>query len=171
MLGEILARRSVRKYTGEVVAEDSLEQIVLAGLSAPSGRSLRPVHLFVVRDLETVHALAACRQGASVQMLSCAGAAIVVAAETDRSDTWIEDCSLVMGYMHLMASSLGLGSCWVQGRGREAADGRSTQDFVFDLLGIDGDLTLEAVLAIGVPEEPIQARAVADLDASKVCWM
>lgn len=171
MLGEMLARRSVRKYTGEAVAEGSLEQIVLAGLSAPSGRSLRPVHLFVVRDLETVHALAACRQGASAQMLSCAGAAIVVAAETDRSDTWVEDCSLAMGSMHLMASSLGLGSCWVQGRGREAADGRSTQDFVFDLLGIEEDLALEAVLAIGIPEQPAQARTADDLDASKVHWM
>ncbi|MGN0261580.1 MAG: nitroreductase family protein [Eggerthellaceae bacterium] len=148
-----------------------MEQIVQAGLSAPSGRSIRPVHLFVVRDLEKVHTLAACRQGASAQMLARAGAAIVVAAETDCSDTWIEDCSLAMGYMHLMASSLGLGSCWVQGRGREAADGRPTQDFVFDLLGIDENLTLEAVLAIGVPEEPVHARTAVDLDASKVCWM
>lgn len=104
-------------------------------------------------------------------MLSCAGAAIVVAAETDRSDTWVEDCSLAMGSMHLMASSLGLGSCWVQGRGREAADGRSTRDFVFDLLGIDGELALEAVLAIGIPQQPAQARTADDLDASKVHWM
>ena len=35
-------RRSVRKYTGEMIPEKDLEKVLQAGLLSPSGRSLRP---------------------------------------------------------------------------------------------------------------------------------
>lgn len=57
-----------------------------------------------------------------------------------------------MANMHLEASASGVASCWIQGRMRTAADGRSTQDFVADLLNIPAPYQLEAILSLGMPE-------------------
>ena len=81
-------------------------------------------------------------------MLAGAGAAVVVVADEERTDVWIEDCSIVMANMHLMADSLGVGSCWIQGRLREASDGRTTEEYLRQLLGIPENYRLEAMLSL-----------------------
>jgi nitroreductase len=69
-----------------------------------------------------------------------------------------------MANMHLMADSLGLGSCWVQCRLRGAVDGRSTEEYVRDILHFPETHRLEAILALGVidthpaPYTPDQLR-------------
>ena len=47
-------RRSVRAYTGETVAEETLLKILKAGLLSASGRAVRPWELITVRDKETL---------------------------------------------------------------------------------------------------------------------
>ena len=108
-------RRSVRKYTGETVTEQDLQQIIRAGLLSPSGREIRPWELIVVRNKIILDKLAYARDGAA-DMLKNADCAVIVIADSTKTDVWIEDCSIVMAYMHLMADALGLGSCWIQGR-------------------------------------------------------
>lgn len=154
-------RRSVRNYTGEPVPDELLERVIEAGLRSASGRGLRPWELVVVRDRAQLEALSACRDhGAG--MLAGASAAIVVVGNPDVADTWIEDCSIVMANMHLEASACGLGSCWVQGRMRQAADGRSAQEHVAELLGIPEPYQLEAILSLGMPDAAFETR---ELDA------
>lgn len=152
-------RRSVRKYSGERIPDETLDRVLEAGLLSASGRGLRPWELIVVRRRETLDTLAACRTAGS-QMLSGADAAIVVVANAEAADTWIEDCSIVMANMHLAADALGLGSCWIQGRMREASDGRSTRDYVADLLGIPAGYQLEAILSLGMINEHPAPREI-----------
>ena len=109
------ARRSIRKYTNETVSDEALDLILKAGLMAPSGKGLAPWSFIVIRDKETLHALVGCRKGGA-KMFETADCAIAVLGNTDVADTWIEDCSAALSYMHLMASSLGLGSVWLQTR-------------------------------------------------------
>ena len=106
-------RRSVRDYTGEAIPKEQLDQILAAGLLSPSGRSRKPWELVVVQDRDTLKELVKCREGAA-NMLEKAGCAILVFADPEKTDVWTEDCSIVMSNMHLMADSLGLGSCWIQ---------------------------------------------------------
>ncbi len=160
-------RRSVRKYSGEPVPPELLDRIVRAGLVSASGRRRRPWELVVVRDRATLEALAECRD-AGAAMLAGADAAIAVLGNPDVSDTWVEDCSIVMANMHLEASASGVGSCWVQGRMRTAADDRSTQDFVAELLGVPEPWQLEAILSLGMPEEQPEPRGFDDALLRKV---
>lgn len=171
LAGSVLAamarRCSMRKYSGESVPQELLDGILEAGLRSASGRSRRPWELVVVRDRAMLDTLAECRDhGAS--MLAGADAAIVVVGNPELSDTWVEDCSIVMANMHLAASASGVGSCWIQGRMRQAADGRSTHEFVADLLGIPAPCQLEAILSLGMPEEPAQTRPFDDALLAKV---
>ena len=119
-------RRSVRKYTGETIPEEKLEMILQAGLLSPTGHNSKPWEFIVVRDKEMLKALAKCRVG-SAKMLEGADAAVVVLGDPAKTDVWTEDCSIAMTDMHLMADSLGVGSCWIQGRLRDAEDGSTTE--------------------------------------------
>lgn len=157
VLAAMRKRRSVRAYTDEPIPEELLDRILEAGLHSASGMAKRPWELFVVDDRAALNELAKCREHGSA-MLETAAAAIVVVGDSDLSDTWIEDCSIVMANMHLEASACAVGSCWIQGRGRQAVDGRTTDDFVRDLLGYGESLKLEAILSLGMPAKEPKPR-------------
>ena len=166
----LLHRRSVRQYTDGRVPREQLERIVRAGLLSPTGRNKRDWEFVVVEDREMLERLSRARSGGAAKMLSGAAAAIVVFGDPLATDVWCEDCSIAMSNMHLMADSLGLGSCWIQGRLRTAEDGRSTDAFVREALGVPEGLSLEAMLSIGVPAKCPVAHAMDDADMSRVHW-
>lgn len=163
----LLKRRSIRKYTEEKIPEKDLNLILSAGLSSPSGRNRKPWELIVVQNRETLEKLSHCRTGAA-QMLAGAGCAILVFADREKTDVWTEDCSIVMSNMHLMASSLGLGSCWIQGRKRNAENGITTDEYCRELLSVPDGYALEAILSVGVPAESPSAHTESELDWQKV---
>ena len=160
-------RRSVRKYTNETVSDEQLQHILQAGLLSPSGRRIRPWEFIVVKDRDVLQKLAYSRTGAA-DMLKNASCAIVLIADYNKTDVWIEDCSIAIAYMHLMADSLGLGSCWIQGRLRESAEGISSDEYVRNLLGYPENLCLEAILSIGVPVEKKEPYAINELSEEKI---
>lgn len=162
-------RRSVRQYTGERIADEAIEHILKAGLLSPSGRGIRPWELIVVRDKDTLKAMSECRAGGSAKMLEGADRAIVVIGDGDKTDVWVEDCSIVMANMHLMADSLGVGSCWIQGRLR-AADEGTTEEYLRTRLGFPENFRLEAILSLGMPAVTPKARELGELPMEKVHW-
>ena len=101
-------------------------------------------------------------------MLKQAAAAIVVIADTQKQDVWIEDCSVALGYMHLAASALNLGSCWVQVRLRAAADGRSSEEFLREALGFPLNFKAEAILALGVSQQRPNPHDLQKLNLAKI---
>jgi len=168
MMETFLNRRSVRSYTGEAVPMEKLNTIIMAGLSSASSRAIRPWDLIVVRDKDKLIEMSGCRLKGSSRMLAGADAAIVVVGDEERSDVWIEDCSVVMANMHLMASALGVGSCWIQGRDREAVDGETTEDFLRRILRFPSESRLLAILSLGMPDEELPARTPESLPFNKV---
>ncbi len=114
-------RRSVRAYEERPVARALLEEILEAGLYAPTGRDNQKVVMVVVEDPLTLRHL----EKMNAQVLGAPDAhpfygapmAIVVLASTE-APTWLEDASLVMGNLMNAAAALALGSCWIH-RGRE----------------------------------------------------
>lgn len=133
LLYTIKTRRSIRKYTDEPLPENALRHILLAGMYSPSSRNRRPWEFILVNDPDMLKKMSGCRVG-SAKMLEHAKAAIVVIGNPEVSDVWIEDCSVVMYGMHLMADYLGVGSCWIQCRLRQAEDGSSTKEYLRHLL-------------------------------------
>ena len=164
----MLNRRSVRKYAAGEIGDEQLDAILSAALLAPSSKGIRPWEFIVIRGREALDTLTGFRQG-SGKLLSQAVCAIVVLGDHEKADMWVEDCALAMGNMHLMASTLGLGSCWIHGRHRFAEDGRSSEDFLRERLGFPGNLSLEAVLAIGLmPEDRPAPHTLDELDRTKI---
>ena len=115
LLNLLIKRRSIRKYTDAKLPKQYLEMILNAGLLSPSGRNRQPWEFIVVEEKEVLAKLSKARaHGAG--MLVNAAAAIVVFADPDKTDVWTEDCCIAMSNMHLMATELGVGSFWIQGR-------------------------------------------------------
>ena len=168
MVELLMERRSIRRYTGERVPEESLKQILQAGLLTPSGHNAKPWEFVVVRDRETLNKLSQCREG-SAEMLKGADCAVVVLGDEEKTDVWTEDCSAAMMNMHLTASSLGVGSCWIQGRLR-TVDGESTEQVVRNILGFPEKYRLEAILSLGMPAVHPEARRLEDLPEERINW-
>ena len=101
-------------------------------------------------------------------MLDGADCAVVVLGDSDKTDVWTEDCSVAMAHMHLMADSLGLGSCWIQGRLRETSDGQSTEEYLRDILGYPEKMHLEAVLSLGIPAVHPEGHSLDEIPENKV---
>ena len=99
-----------------------------------------------------------------------AGAAIAVFGDPGVSDTWVEDCSIAMENMHVMADDLGLGSVWIQSRLREANNGGALSDYARQVLGVENGYELEAVLLVGRIHSHPTYHTKADVDWSFVTW-
>ena len=160
-------RRSVRKYAQGSLEDEVLDKILKAGLLAPSGHARRPWEFILVRDKRMLERLSGCRESGA-NMLKQAAAAIVVIADEQKQDVWIEDCSVALGYMHLAASTLNLGSCWVQVRLRAAADGRSCEEFLREALGFPPNFKAEAILVLGVLQRSPSPHDLQKLNLSKI---
>ena len=167
LLELMLARRSVRKYTADPIKDEKIETILRAGLLAPSGHSKYPLEFIVVKDKETLEKMSHCRVGAS-KMLAGAAAAIVVIADIEKSDMWVEDTSVAMMGMHLMATELGLGSCWVQVRLREAEDGRTSEEYLREFLEFPANYQCAAILSIGELERTPKPHELDKLKVEKI---
>jgi len=155
-------RRSVRKYTKEEIPEESITKILQAGLLSPSGHNKKPWEFVVVKKREMLDVLAKSRVG-SAKMLEGATCAIVVFADGSLTDVWAEDCSIAMYGMHLMADALGVGSCWIQGRLRDAENGQTTEEYIKELLGVPEKYRLEAILSLGMCDEHPKGHELEEL--------
>jgi nitroreductase len=92
----------------------------------------------------------------------------VVCADPSVSDVWIEDTAIATFSIHLMAESLGLGSCWVQIRERMHDDKQTAEAYVADVLGIPKQLKVLSLVSIGYPAEEKSGHSRDQLPFAKV---
>ena len=145
-------RRSIRKYRTRAVEPETIDRLIEGALRSPSSRGFKPWAFVVVTEPDLLERLSRAKpHGAS--FIKNAPLGIVVCADPERSDVWIEDASIASVFIHLTATSLGLGSCWIQIRERMHSDEQTAQDYVRDLLGIPEPLCIEAIIAVGYPAE------------------
>ena len=168
MLDLLINRRSIRKYKDMKIEKEKVDKILKGALTSPSSKGARPWELIVVEDKEILEKLAASRGGPS-KPLANAPLAIVVAINTELSNVWIEDGSIISTVIQLMAESLGLGSCWIQSRQRftQADENVIVSDYVRDILGIPENYFVESMIAIGYPDEEKKPHDI-DLESEKV---
>lgn len=160
-------RRSVRSYTGELIDDALLDKLLQAGLLAPTSRNKKPCEFILVRNREVLTSLARAKAAGSA-MLKDAAAAIVVIADSEKSDVWIEDASIALTYLHLAATDLGIGSCWVQCRNRQTAEGGDSEDHVKQMLAIPQRYRLVGILSLGIAKDVPAPHSIEDADCAKI---
>lgn len=169
MLEIMRSRRSVRRYTDDKISDEQLKKIVSGALLAPSGHSKYPCEFIVVKNRELLKKMSRCRKGVA-KMLEGAAAAVVVIADKNKSDTFVEDSCVAMMSMELVATSLGIGNCWIQVRNREAEDDSASEDYLRGILNFPEDFTCQAILSLGIPAKSPRARELDKLNFDKVFY-
>lgn len=132
-------RRSVRSYLPEQIKDEELQQILEAGIYAPTGMGTQSPILVAVQDKETIAYLSklnAAVMGSTSDPFYGAPTVVVVLADRSRG-TCVEDGSLVIGNMLNAAASLGVGSCWIH-RAKEVFDSPEGKSLL-EKWGIQGD--------------------------------
>lgn len=152
ILDLLKSRRSIREFRSEEVEKEKIDTILKSALLSPSSRSRRPWEFIAVTDKELLQKLSQCREHSS-QFLAGAPLGIVVIADPEACDVWIEDASIASIIIQLSAKSLGLGSCWIQVRERFHPDNTKAEDYIKGVLGIPEKYSVESIIAIGYPAE------------------
>jgi nitroreductase len=145
-------RRSIRQFDQRPVEKEKIDILIEAMLRAPSSRSLNPWHFVVATNQDIIEKLSQSKAHGS-KFMKNAPLAIAVCANPEKSDVWVEDTSIAALILHLTAADLNLGSCWVQIRLRDHAGGGSSEQYVKTLLGLEENMVVEAIIAIGYPAE------------------
>ena len=141
-------RRSHRKFTTEEVDAEDVRLILRSALMSPTSKGQRAWQFVVVDDPRDIEKLSDAKALGS-QFLKGAPLAIVVLGDPLQNDCWIEDGSIAAISMQYQCEDLGLGSCWIQMRGRGLGDGTSADTVIRGILDIPDTLSVLCILAIG----------------------
>ncbi len=151
VIKNIKTRRSIRKFKSDMPKKEDIEQIVDAGLCAPSGMNRQATITLVITNKELRDKLskANCKIGGWQDGFDpFYNAPVVLVVLADKTVyTSIYDGSLVMENMMLAANSLGLGSIWIH-RAKEEFEMAEFKEILKDL-GINGNYEGVGNMALG----------------------
>lgn len=148
-LEAIKTRRSVRKYTSEPLAEETLREVLRCGMQAPSACNEQPWQFIVIRDRKIlaragdINPYAGFAKDAPVAVLVCGDSRLEKC-----EGYWAQDCSNCAMNMLLAAHALGLGAVWT---GIYPLPDR-VEGFR-KLCGLPAEVTPLALLVLGHPAE------------------
>jgi len=167
MIEILRKRRSIRKYTGQAISPQSRAILVEALLRSPTSRNGKSWEFIVVDEPALLAGLATAK-GNGGAFLKDASLGIVVAADSTKSDVWVEDSAIAAAFVQATAEWLGLGSCWIQIRNRPH-DGQTTAEaFIQRLLGLPEHIRVTAIISVGHPAESKPPVPSSELDYHKV---
>lgn len=152
----IFSRRSIRKYENKEVPETMLQDLLEAGMAAPSAVAKDPWHFIVLKKRENIDKLADILTHG--QMLRQATAAFVVCGDITQAHGGLEsymlqDLSACVENILLAANVLGLGTCWLGVHPRpERMEG------IIKLFDLPENIIPMCGIAIGWPKDRPDAR-------------
>jgi nitroreductase len=163
----ILRRASYRgAYLPAPVPRADLEQILQAGLAAPSGCNKQTVSLIAVDDpavLEGLRGVLKTGVGIDAPAMICVLTRRLIAYR-DRS-FFVQDYAAAIQNMLLAVTALGYESCWVEGR---ITDQDQLGHKLAALLGVPAEYALVCYLPVGRAAEAV--HPVAKLPFAQRAW-
>ena len=115
VIENIMTRTSIRQFTNQPIAKDTLDLIVKAGMAAPSAVNAQPWAFVIVTEKEVLDSLNAIKPWFN---LKTATAAVVVCGDMNKAmegtgrEYWIQDCSAASENILLAAHAYGIGAVW-----------------------------------------------------------
>ena len=112
-------RRSIRNFKPDAVPDEVLNEILQAGVLAPTAKNLQPFQFIVVRASSGLDALAAAYPAPFFRE-----APVAIVACVEQEQGWVRnrhddknyadvDTAIAVDHMSLAATDLGLGTCWI----------------------------------------------------------
>lgn len=168
VIENIMARRSVRRYTDQAVPRDLLQKIAECGVNAPNAMNRQEWELRIIDSKDYFDGVTAVMKEAMPMMVKedepgfrnafrNATAAIAVACPDDRSGMNLINVGLLCENICLAAESLGLGTVVMGGPAAVLANNPAAATYL-DKLGFSDGYKLRIVVGIGYPDEEPEAK-------------
>ena len=151
----LLKRRSVRKFTDQAIAQETIDELLHAAMSGPSACNKRPWAFYVVTQEAALEQLRRATHFSNFQ----AKLAMVVCGDLKRAlpqqlaAYWVQDCSAATENILLRATDLGLGAVWCGVHPQPRAE-----KLVGEALGLAENLVPLNIIYLGYPAEEPEAR-------------
>lgn len=142
----IRARRNVRRYTAQPVAETDLERIAEAGWRAPSAKNRQPWDFIVVTDPAQLQQLSTVWMGAGHLAGAAAAIVLVIPVPPDERRKLIDQYDIGQATMAMMLAATDLGI----GTGHSSV---GDQDRARAILGVPDGHLVAYMLGVGYPAD------------------
>lgn len=145
-------RKSVREYTDESISLENLNKIVDAARLAPSARNAQNWKFIIVNEEDSLKKLF---ESMPQKFTHTCKAAIVVCGLKDGGMMSSEqprtsvDTSIATTIIQLMATELGIGSCWI---------GDFDVDIANKALNVPDDMVVATITVLGYQKNEIQPK-------------
>lgn len=160
-LQAMLARRSIREFTGQPVEREKIQTLLEMAMAAPSGMNTQSWEFIVVDDPATLTALKA---NFSSQYNNPVAIVICSHPVDEHGQKYCrQDCAAAAENILVAAVALGLGACWIAGYPNEDRIAGVAQ-----VLGLPDDVTLFSTVYLGYAAEEKEPRT--QYDPAKVSW-
>jgi len=167
MIDLLRTRRSIRKFTEQPIEPEKLDILKEAILRAPTSKNSNACEFIFIDEPELLQKLALCKTHGAAP-LQTAKLAVAVLANESKTVAWIEDSSIAAFVTHMTAHSLGLGSCWIQIRGREYSDLKTSEAYVCETLHIPEGFRVLSIVAIGYAQRTHEGKPFSELNFGKI---
>lgn len=158
---QLRSRRSCRNFKTVMPSREDIDQIIGAGLFAPTGMGKQSTRIIAVTNKRLRDLIAdenAQIGGWKAGFDPFYGAPVIIIVLADRSvPTHIYDGSCALMQMMTSAQDLGLSTCWIH-RAKEEFDEEFGKKILQEI-GLEGDYEGIGHLALGYAAEPAKAPA------------
>jgi len=156
----IAKRYSCRAYTSQPVEEEKLQLILEAARLAPTAANRQPFRILVIHTAGREEALRRIYNKdwfaqAPIVLAVCGVPAEAWKRRTDEWSAMDVDAAIVMDHMILMATELGLGTCWIAAFDPQAAR---------EVLQLPEDIKPLLFTPLGYPADQPRAKVRETLD-------
>lgn len=162
---DFLTRRSIRKYQDRKVEKEVIEQLMKTAVVSPSGRNGRPYEFVVVDDKEIIKKLAHSKESGAQ---FAENAPLMIVTLYHEYPTGEDDACIANTIIQLKAHELGLGSCWLQTKGKIGTNGKTCHENIREILNLPKDIYISNMISLGYPAEERPAYTEKDMDMTKV---
>lgn len=151
----ILNRHSCRAFTEQSIEPEKIEALLTAAQWAPSARNEQSWHFTMITNREKIQQLAAAVREADNRPASynffAPAAFFIVSGERDNRNCFLDGAAAMENLM-LAATSLGLGSCWIN-QVRDVCDNPLVRD-ILTKYGVPESHVVNASAALGYAAQP-----------------
>lgn len=151
----LVERRSIKSFQSKMVEDEKINEIVKAGMYAPTAMNLQSPNIIVITNEETKKEIRNknCEIMGNYNIDPFHNAPVIILVIAKNTPTAVYDGSCVIDNMLNAAYSLGLGACWIH-RAKEEME----SDFgkkILAKLRLEGDYVGIGHVAVGYPEGDI----------------
>ncbi len=143
----IKTRRSIRRFTDQMVDEKTIKKIIEMGTWAPSGLNNQPWKFVIIKDKALKEKVA--QQTRYSRIIEDAPVCIAVFLDNSQSYNRVKDIQAIgacIQNMLLTIHTLGLGGVWL-------GEILNKREEVEKIMNVPSELELMAVIALGYPAE------------------